>query len=216
MATKLIETISPQRVYNRVVAGILIVFFTYLFWDSILLEEDEVFKWFIVIFGFALFLSGWRAVTNPLRAVKYASNPEAVVGDLIEKWKPENFKAEHQLEKALQTYLKRELPWVKITRQYGAGRVKCDVAVGKDVMIELKSGFKSTQKLQRLIGQLELYKKEWAKPIVVVLAGETEEDLLHDLNSHTKQLGHIQIVTKEDVSLVEESADSDHPGAPAK
>ena len=148
-----------------------------------------------------------------MRAIRYANDPEKVVAELVEKWSPKDFKLESDLEKSLHTFLKKELPWVKTTRQYGAGRTKCDLAVGKEVMIELKSGFKSTQKLQRLIGQLELYKKEWEKPILVVLAGETEEDLLHDLNSHARRLGEIQIITKDSVKLAEETGTSENSGA---
>lgn len=203
MARKLIETISPQKVYNRVILGIIIAFVSYFFWESLFPQVDPTIKWIAFAFGLMLFLSGWWSVTNPMRAIRYAQNAGQVVGDLVEKWSPQNFKVEHELEKSLHNYLKKELPWVKVTRQYGSGRVKCDIAVGNDVMIELKSGFKSTQKLQRLIGQLELYKKEWEKPIIVVLAGETEEDLLHDLNSHARQLDEIRIITKETVKLAD-------------
>ena len=207
MSNKLIETISPEKVYNRVILGLLIVVFALVFYDSLISETDDTLKWLLILVGGLFFLSGWKSVANPMRAIRYAQNSEKVVAELIESWAPKGLTVEHDLEKSLHSFLKKELPWVKITRQYGAGRIKCDIAIGKDVMIELKAGFKSTQKLQRLIGQLELYKKEWEKPIIVVLAGETEEDLLHDLNSHARRLEGIQIITKETLDVVEAPED---------
>lgn len=64
-------------------------------------------------------------------------------------------------------------------------------------MIELKAGFRSTQKLQRLIGQIELYNREWKKPVIVVLLGETEQDLLHDLHRSLRGYDDVYVVTKE-------------------
>jgi len=212
MAKTLVETISPQTVFNRVILGIVVILFSFLFWDNFFPATDSTSKWLVILIGFAFLISGWKSVTNPMRAIRYAQNAEQVVSELVEKWSPKDFKLESDLEKSLHSYLKKELPWMKITRQYGAGRIKCDLAIGKDVMIELKSGFKSTQKLQRLIGQLELYKKEWGKPVVVVLAGEMEEDLLHDLNSHTQRLGEIRIITKEAIKLAKETDDSKKAG----
>jgi len=41
--------------------------------------------------------------------------------------------------------------------QYASGRVKGDIAVDGNILIEIKDGLKSTGQLQRLLGQLELY-----------------------------------------------------------
>ncbi len=197
MASDLIETISPQKVYNRILLGVLIAVISLLFWREIFPRLDPMLQWVAFGIGILFCVSGWRSVTNPMLAIRYARNPATVVGELIESWTPmEDFKLESEYEKSLHTFLKKQLPWVKITKQYGSGRVKCDIAVGRDVMIELKTDFKSTQKLQRLIGQLELYKKEWDKHVIVVLAGQTEEDLLHDLSDHANAIGHIRIITK--------------------
>ena len=188
MSNKLIETISPRNVFNRVLLGIFIIAVSYFFWEDLFPQSDQIYQWVCILIGVSLFLTGWRSVSNPLRAIQYFDNPKKVVSQMIHQWLPENYLSEYDFEKSLHNFLKKELPWVKITRQYSSGRVKCDLAVGKDVMIELKVDFKSTQKLQRLIGQLEIYRKEWDKPIIVVLIGETAEDLLHDLNKHTQQL----------------------------
>jgi hypothetical protein len=139
-----------------------------------------------------------------MQAVRYAANPRRTVLRLIEEWKPEPARLESEYEKSLHRFLKERLPFVKVTRQYGSARVKCDLATGQDVMIELKAGLRSTQKLQRLIGQIELFTREWDKPVIVVLLGETEEDLLHDLHRSLRQYTRVDVVTKPVEARVEE------------
>jgi hypothetical protein len=111
--------------------------------------------------GVALFIWGWNAVANPRLALKYAHNPARTVRELIEEWTPTPARLESEYEQSLHKFLKSKLSFVKVTRQYGTARVKCDIATGNHVMIEMKAGFKSTQKLQRLIGQVDLFNKEY-------------------------------------------------------
>lgn len=206
MKTYLIETISPEKVYNRFLLGLMLLIGSLVLWDNILSQYDPIFKWALLISGCLFVLTSWNSIKNPGLAIRYVRNPVGVICDLIDEWSPGNISVEHELEKSLHYYLKKHLPWEKLTRQYGTGRVKCDIAVGKKVMLELKSGFRSTQKLQRLIGQLELYRNEWAQPIIVVLAGETDEDLLHDLHLHVRRLNDIKIIIKENIQI-ERSSD---------
>jgi len=116
---------------------------------------------------------------------------------MLRDWKPEPARLESEYEKSLHRFLKANPPFVKVTRQSGSARVECDLATGSDVMIELKIGFRSTQKLQRLIGQIDLFRREFKKPVVILLLGETEEDLLHDLHRSLQKYEDAEIVTKE-------------------
>jgi hypothetical protein len=62
------------------------------------------------------------------------------------------------------------------------------------VFLELKRGLRTTNRLQRLIGQIELYRNKWQnRPVFVVLSGESQEDLLHDLNRSTSKNEPIKI-----------------------
>jgi hypothetical protein len=146
--------------------------------------------------GVALFIWGWNAVANPRLALKYAHNPARTVRELIEEWTPTPARLESEYEQSLHKFLKSKLSFVKVTRQYGTARVKCDIATGNHVMIEMKAGFKSTQKLQRLIGQVDLFNKEWGKPIIILLLGDSEEDLLHDLNRSVQNYPSVTVVVK--------------------
>jgi hypothetical protein len=96
---------------------------------------------------------------------------------LIEKWKPPTYKSEGEYEKDLYKYLCDNTNGLEIVRQYGSSRVKVDLCVEKKVFIELKKDLNSTSKLQRLIGQLELYRKEKFGQIILILIGETDQNL---------------------------------------
>ncbi len=195
MARQSVELISPTSVYHQ-------------FWGGLVISAIGLYMYnyepqysnlgaLLALVGAVLVLVTIARVRNPRLVLRYAANPRRTVIELIEEWKPEPGRLESQYEKSLYDFLRSRLAFVKITRQYGAARVKCDLAVGKDVMIELKAGFRSTQKLQRLIGQIELYNREWRKPVIVVLLGESEQDLLHDLHRSLREYDNVHVVAKE-------------------
>jgi len=162
-------------------------------------------KWVIFAIGAITLVVAWKKVSNPQLVLKYSLNPRKTVLELINEWKPEPAKLEADYERSLHRFLKSKLRFAKITRQYGAARVKCDLAVDNKAMIEMKAGFRSTSKLQRLIGQVELYRSEWrGKPIFIVLLGETEEDLLHDLQRKFDGESHVHIIVKGIAAPVED------------
>ena len=199
MARASIELVSPQTVYGRVLLGSLVVIAAFL------LNLDGNTRAIVIIAGVVLIALGWNAVKDPRAAIRYAANPCKNVIGLMGEWKPEGFKMEVEYEKSLHNYLKERLPFVKVTRQYGSARVKWDIAVGKDVMIEIKVGLKSTQKLQRLIGQIELFQRELEKPLIVLLLGDTQEDLLRELHHTARQYEDVTILTKEAKNVLEVS-----------
>lgn len=174
-----VETVSPFSIYRWTWTGALLAVAGYL------LPMVDVNPWLglaLLAMGATMATLAWRAVSNPWLALRYAHNPGKTVAALVEEWEPAPAQLESEFERSLHDFLRERLPFLKITRQYGSARVKCDIAVGSEVIIELKVGFRSTQKLQRLIGQVDLFRSEWGKPILVVLLGETQDDLLHDLH----------------------------------
>jgi hypothetical protein len=192
--SKAIESVSPFLVFRRVVAGLILV------GVALLLPADpninQLKPWMVVV-GLGLIIWGLNAVRKPMLAMRYASNAAKTVAELIEEWEPPSAHLESEYEKSLHQFLKSKLPFVKVTRQYGSSRVKCDLATGNEVIIELKAGFKSTNKLQRLLGQIELYRGEWDRPIIVVLLGESEEDLLHDLHRNLEKYHSVRVIHKD-------------------
>jgi hypothetical protein len=207
MAQQKIELTSPEQVFPRGVAGIVIASLVFLFWTPP--PVGMWVKWLIVGGGILLFTSAWRKFSDPQAAWRYFWNAGKFVRDLITEWKPEHYRFELEYEKDLHAFLKTRIPFAKITRQYGSVRIKCDLAVGNDVMIELKVKLKSTNKLQRLLGQIELFQKEWScRPLVVVLLGEADEDLLHELHGSIRRFDSVHILTKEAQRVVEESEES--------
>jgi len=197
-----VESISPFLVYKRVVVGVACLVIAFILHSQNKTNDNTVELVFGAV-GVALFIWGWNAVANPRLALKYAHNPARTVRELIEEWTPTPARLESEYEQSLHKFLKSKLSFVKVTRQYGTARVKCDIATGNHVMIEMKAGFKSTQKLQRLIGQVDLFNKEWGKPIIILLLGDSEEDLLHDLNRSVQNYPSVTVVVKNVGATVE-------------
>jgi hypothetical protein len=176
------------------VIGVLLIVAAFMY-DPVATSQNV--QLVVIIIGGRLAISGWRAVSNPKLAIKYHSNPKKTVAELIDAWTPDAARLELDYERAVHKFLKSKLPFVKITRQCGSARVKCDLAVGSEVFIELKKGLHTTNKLQRLIGQVEIYHNEWkGKPVIIVLLGDSEEDLLHDLQRSINKYETVRVVTK--------------------
>ena len=206
MAHRGIELVSPAIVFGRMVVG-LALFVVGLFYTP-KTQDQELIRWFLLVGGLGLLIWGSLAVRHPMAAIRYHLNPRGVAIALIHEWNPPGSKLESDYEKSLHSFLKERLPFAKVVRQYGSGRIKCDLAIDNKVMIELKAGFNSTAKLQRLIGQIDLFKREWEKPLVVVLLGKTEDDLLHDLHKSIRQQDDVTVITRE-AKEVAESAESE-------
>ncbi len=190
---KTIESVSASTVFYRVVGGAALIVVALMYQP---IASNRNLMWLFIVGGGALVISGWKAVANPQLAIRYHFNSRKTVADLIREWAPQSARLESEYEKSLHQFLKSKLPFVKVTRQYGSARVKCDLATGNDVMIELKNGLRTTNKLQRLLGQLELYRNEWKKPVIIVLLGESQEDLLHDLNRTVQKYEGVEVLTK--------------------
>lgn len=192
--SKAIESVLPFLVLKRVVGGLLLVGGT-LLWPADP-NVNQLRPWMLIV-GIGFIIWGLNAVRNPMLARRYANNPGETVAELIEEWKPPSAQLESEYEKSLHQLLKCKLPFVKVTRQCGSSRVKCDLATGNEVIIELKAELRSTNKLQRLLGQIELYRGEWDRPIIIVLLGQSEEDLLHNLHRKLQQYNSVKVIHKD-------------------
>ena len=107
---------------------------------------------------------------------------------LIDDWHPRGCKTEKDLERSLQRHLEKNLPNSDVISQYASGRVKGDIAVDGEVLIEIKDSLKSTAQLQRLLGQLELYNSLWKGRVIVLICGDSQRDLVNALNKKVEDL----------------------------
>jgi hypothetical protein len=132
------------------------------------------------------------------------------VCDAIEEWKVDLLKTEKQYENELYKYLHKKLPRKQITKQFAHARIRADLAVEEDVIIELKNNLKTTNQYQRLIGQLEQY-RQWNGYIVLVLCGKTELNILKEVKSYTDNFSEdeISIFVKPDDDSVKEILQSE-------
>ena len=114
-------------------------------------------------------------------SIRFTLDPLGHVARLVKEWNPRKCRTEKDYERSLVRHLKAKLPKQDIVPQFGSGRARGDIVVGGKVLIEIKVNFNTTDKLNRLIGQLEGYETEWKKPVVVVLCGQTDIQLGNQL-----------------------------------
>lgn len=67
------------------------------------------------------------------------------------------------------------------------GRNLCDIGVDRRVGVELKNNLKSKSVVDRLVGQISGYKKDY-EDIIVVLVGETDGNALETLKDHITEM----------------------------
>lgn len=103
-----------------------------------------------------------------------------MIKGLVEEWKPVGCRTEKAYEKSLYAFLHERLEDIQVTKQYAKGRIRADLVVGDEVIIELKNNLNTTAKYQRLVGQISEY-KEWDGQILIVLVGSTDPNLRKQL-----------------------------------
>jgi len=108
--------------------------------------------------------------------------------NLIDDWHPRGCKTEKDLERSLHRHLEKNLTSSEVIPQYASGRVKGDIAVDGNILIEIKDGLKSTGQLQRLLGQLELYDTLWKGKVIVLISGDSQKDLVNTLSKKIETL----------------------------
>ena len=122
-----------------------------------------------------------------LSKIGFKLNPVGTVMDIINRWKPGKYKTEKDYEKSLYNFLEKQLPDIEIVKQFGIGRTKVDIAVARRVFIEIKYNLNSTSKLQRLIGQLSLYKKEKDEDLIILLCGDFDKNMMMQLEREVEE-----------------------------
>jgi hypothetical protein len=117
------------------------------------------------------------------------------VESLIKKWKPLSFKSgEKEQERDLLAWLKKNLPEVPISTQYGIALGSADIVIQDSFLIELKMPFtdKKKSEFDRCIGQMEHYKQKWVDlergPVYLVIVGESESEFRDILHQAIKRL----------------------------
>ena len=137
-----------------------------------------------------------------IEKAKFMWDPTGAVVKLIKEWEPKTLKTETQYEKSLYDYLHDNLEAIQVTKQYAKGRIRADIVVNDNVIIEMKNNLDTTGKLQRLVGQLDTYKK-WDGDIIILLCGKTEANIKKELKKTVKELNDELAVTHEPVVLIE-------------
>jgi hypothetical protein len=103
---------------------------------------------------------------------------------VINAWRPRGCKTEIQYRNSLYKKLEATFQQPPV-KEYGAGRVRADIAYDNFICIELKFNFRTTGTYHRLIGQLHDYKKAFDN-VIIILVGETDPHLFKDLKKAAK------------------------------
>ncbi len=125
-------------------------------------------------------------------SIKYNFDKIGYIKNLIVKWEPVGCKTEKEYENSLYNFFHKSLPNTQITKQYAKGRIKADIVIDQQYIIELKNKLTSRANYQRLLGQLIEY-KTWEGIIILLLIGESDQNFIKEIKSFIK---------KEDSSLL--------------
>ncbi len=109
---------------------------------------------------------------------------------------------EKDFEVSLHKHLEKNLPDSDVIKQYASGRVKGDIVVDGNILIEIKGGLKSTGQLQRLIGQLDIYHTQWKGKVIVLICGDVQRDLVKMLNLKVESLKPRDLFSEQRIFLV--------------
>lgn len=115
----------------------------------------------------------------------FTLDPIGTVREIIDNWNPEDYATEKEFEDSLLEEFQKKLKNQVIYSQYGSGLQRVDIVIDKKVPIELKKDLTSTAVLQRTIGQLDQYLKDW-RTVFLVLCGDVSHDLLKHLEKYVK------------------------------
>ncbi len=131
------------------------------------------------------------------RAVAFRWVPAGTVAELIQAWQPDGCQSHKDYQKSLCAFLAEALADVKVTMESGSSRVRADIEVGKAVIVELKVGFDSTAKLQQLLGQIELYKREFpGQAIITVFIGKTDRNIFQNFREALARDAKVWVIRK--------------------
>ena len=125
----------------------------------------------------------------PVGKMQFSWDAPGSIAGLIEKWAPPEYKSEGEYEKDLYAYLNANLNGIEVTRQFGSSRSRVDICVGRKVYVELKKDLDSTGKLQRLLGQLQLYANEKWEIVFLVVVGKSDPNLLAQAKDGLQKIG---------------------------
>jgi hypothetical protein len=121
-----------------------------------------------------------------VQKLQFRFDPDGMVRSAVKRWRPRSCDTEKEYEKSLYEFLHKEFPDIQVTRQFARGRVRADIVVGDNIIMELKNNLDTTAKYQRLMGQLMAY-DEWDGQIFVVLTGDTDPNLRKQLAQYAEQ-----------------------------
>ncbi len=108
-------------------------------------------------------------------------DPRGKIKELVETWEPKQCKTEKEFERSLASFLESQLKGKEVVKQYAVGRIRGDIVIDGKILVEIKTNLDSTGKLQRLLGQIELYKEDWKKSVLLVLCGAHDTNLIKKL-----------------------------------
>lgn len=117
--------------------------------------------------------------------------------ELVKKWSPrKKYSRETQYRKRLKSFLKKRLKKadfmgrskksVKITSE--SSRALADIGIAREVGIELKRNLTSQPNVDRCIGQVVRYLKDYRLGVIIVLVGKTDHDKFQELLDNVKRI----------------------------
>lgn len=115
-----------------------------------------------------------------------------MISNAIRIWRPGILANEKAYESALFDHLQIQLDELSFSRQFAIGNAIADIAVERELLIEIKNKLDSKSKYDRLVGQLIEY-EGCDKPLIVVICGDSHNQYIEGIR---KALDRLSIATE--------------------
>ncbi|NJD78582.1 MAG: hypothetical protein FIB08_16060 [Candidatus Methanoperedens sp.] len=116
---------------------------------------------------------------------------------IIKNWKSEKeYHSETSYRDDLLSVLREQLSQVnnpifgrqdRVSVSKEDGRGLCDIGINRQIGVELKKDLKSKSQVDRLVGQIHGYKKDY-QDLIIVLVGKTDKEALEGLKDRISDL----------------------------
>lgn len=110
-----------------------------------------------------------------------------MISNAIRNWSPDILANEKAYESALFHHLQAMFGELSFSRQFAIGNAIADIAVERELLIEIKNKLDSKSKYDRLVGQLVEY-EACDKPLIVVICGVSHNQYVEGIRKALERL----------------------------
>ncbi len=120
----------------------------------------------------------------------------------VEHWEPGLLTSELQYRDSLAAHLQSSFAHASLEKEHGLGRARVDIYLqfagplrrmwdrSNSCFFELKKDIASNSSVQRLLGQMRMYKEAGALPLIIIACGQIDHSALAPIRSYARELNN--------------------------